>query len=78
MFVKLAFFLELFQLVLSQALTVIENANKKEGHWSMNRDEGSYQLSHAYNRFLDVTSDRHIKITSFLGWRSRDETETSR
>jgi len=24
--------------------------------------EGSYQLSHAYDRFLDVTADRHIKI----------------
>jgi len=33
-----------------------------EGHWSMNRDEDSYQLSHAYDRFLDVTVDRHIKI----------------
>jgi len=28
----------------------------------MNRDEGSYQLSHNYDRFLDVTADRHIKI----------------
>jgi len=28
----------------------------------MNRDEGSYQLSHAYDRFLDVTLDRYIKI----------------
>jgi len=35
---------------------------RKEGHRSMNRDEGSYQLSHAYDRFLDVTADRHIKI----------------
>jgi len=34
----------------------------KEGHRLMNRDEGSYQLSHAYDRFLDVTVDRHIKI----------------
>jgi len=28
----------------------------------MNRDEDSYQLSHAYDHFLDVTVDRHIKI----------------
>jgi len=27
----------------------------------MNRDEGSYQLSHAYDRFLDATADRRIK-----------------
>jgi len=25
------------------------------------RDKGSYQLSHAYDRFLDATADRHIK-----------------
>ena len=30
----------------------------KEGHRAMNRDEGSYQLSHAYDRFLDATEDR--------------------
>jgi len=35
---------------------------RKEGHRSINRDEGSYQLSHAYDRFLDVTADRRIKI----------------
>ena len=33
----------------------------KEGHRAMNRDEGSYQLSHAYDRFLDATADRRIK-----------------
>jgi len=27
----------------------------------MNRDEGSYQLSHTYDRLLDATADRHIK-----------------
>jgi len=27
----------------------------------MNRDEGSYQLSHAYDPFLDATADRRIK-----------------
>ena len=34
---------------------------RKEGHRPMNRDEGSYQLSHAYDRFLDATADRRIK-----------------
>jgi len=34
----------------------------KEGYRAMNRDEGSYQLSHAYDRFLDATDDRHIKM----------------
>ena len=33
----------------------------KEGHRAMNQDEGSYQLSHAYDRFLDATADRRIK-----------------
>ena len=32
-----------------------------EGHRAMNRDEGSYQLSHAYDRLLDTTADRRIK-----------------
>ena len=26
----------------------------------MNRDEGSYQLSHAYDRFLDTASSRSV------------------
>jgi len=30
---------------------------RKEGH----RDEGSYQLSHVYDRFLDAIADRRIK-----------------
>ena len=35
----------------------------KEGHRAINWDEGSYQLSHGYDRFLAVTAtaDRHIK-----------------
>ena len=33
----------------------------KEGHRAMNRDEGSYQLSHAYDRLLDATADRRVK-----------------
>ena len=34
---------------------------RKEGHRAINRDEGSYQLSHAYDRFLDAIADRRIK-----------------
>jgi len=34
---------------------------RKEGHRAMNRDEGSYQLNHAYDRLLDATADRRIK-----------------
>jgi len=33
----------------------------KEGQWAMNQDEGSYQLSQAYDRFLDVTVNRRVK-----------------
>ena len=34
---------------------------RKEGQQAMNRDEVSYQLSHAYDRFLDTASSRRIK-----------------
>jgi len=34
---------------------------QKEGQQAMNRDEGSYQLSHAYDRFLDTASSRCVK-----------------
>jgi len=34
----------------------------KEGQQAMNRDEGSYQLSHAYDRFLDTTAVCRVKI----------------
>ena len=34
---------------------------RKEGQQAMNRDEGSYQLSHAYDRFLDTVSYRRAK-----------------
>jgi len=34
---------------------------RKERHRAMNPDEGSYQLSHAYDRFLGETADRRIK-----------------
>jgi len=33
----------------------------KEGQQAMNRDEGGYQLSHAYDRFLDTASSRRVK-----------------
>jgi len=34
---------------------------RKEGQHAMNRDEGNYQLSHAYDRFLDTASSRRAK-----------------
>jgi len=34
---------------------------RKEGHRATNRDEGSYQLNHACDRFLNTTADRRIK-----------------
>jgi len=34
---------------------------RKEGQHAMNRDEGSYQLSHAYDRFLDTASFTRVK-----------------
>jgi len=56
---------------------------RKEGHRAMNRDEGSYQLSHAYDRFLDVTDDCHIKtrrncVPASSDEDSSDEIETSK
>ena len=36
--------------------------NIKEGQHAMNQDEGSYQLSHAYDRFLDTASFSRVKI----------------
>ena len=38
----------------------------KKGQQAMNRDEGSYQLSHAYERILDATVNRHVK--SWKDW----------
>jgi len=34
---------------------------RKEGQQAMNRDERSYQLSHACDRFLDIASSRRVK-----------------
>jgi len=34
---------------------------RKAGQHAMNRDEGSYKLSHAYNRFLDTAFSRSDK-----------------
>jgi len=33
----------------------------KEGPQAMNRDDGSYQLSHAYDRFLGTSSSCRVK-----------------
>ena len=34
---------------------------QNEGQQAMNRDEGSYQLSHAYDRFLNTAASRRVK-----------------
>jgi len=34
---------------------------RKEGQQAMNHDEASYQLSHAYDCFLDMASSRRVK-----------------
>ena len=42
---------------------------RKDGHRAMNQDEGSYQLSHAYDRLLDedlvMRSKRQNKVLKF-------------
>ena len=35
---------------------------RKEGQQAMNSDEGSYQISHAYDCFLDTTAVRRVRI----------------
>ena len=41
---------------------------RKEGSQAMNHDEGSYQLSHAYDRFLSTSSSSsHHDIMSRTG-----------
>jgi len=56
---------------------------QKEGRQSLNRDKGSYTLSHTYDRFLDMShlyrgKKRKKKWTSFFWWRSLIETEISK
>ena len=34
---------------------------RKEGQRAINRDEGSFTLSHSYNRFLDTKFSQHVK-----------------
>ena len=34
---------------------------QNEGQQAMNREEGSYQLSHAYDRFLDTAIYCHVE-----------------
>jgi len=46
---------------------------RKEGNRAMNRDEGSYQLSQAYDRFLDATADPRIKTRKNWVLASSDE-----
>ena len=56
---------------------------RKEGRQSLNRDEGSYMLSHTYDWFLATShhhrgKNRKRNWTNFFWWRSLIETETSR
>jgi len=56
---------------------------RKEGQQSLNWDEGSYTLSHTYDRFLATShhyrgKNRKRNWTDFFRWRSLIETETSR
>jgi len=34
---------------------------QREGQQAMNRNEVSYQLSHAYDRFIETASSRRVK-----------------
>jgi len=57
---------------------------RKEGQQAMNRDEGSYQLSHAYDHIFDTASSGIFPLcqepeelsTSFFWWRPLTEVET--
>ena len=58
---------------------------RKEGPRSINRDEGSYQLSHTYDRLVGSTLTCRAKNrkrrrlnTSFFWWRPLTEVETSK
>jgi len=55
----------------------------KEGQQAMSRDKGSYQPSHTYDRFLDMTAGYRVKIQqnqvpAFLQWRPPKEVEASK
>ena len=55
---------------------------QKEGRQSLNWDEGSYTLSHTYDRFLAMShhyrgKNRKSNWTNFFRWRSLIESETS-
>ena len=41
---------------------------RKEGAQSMDSDEGSYQLSHAYDRFLGMSSSSSRRAWRLVGW----------
>jgi len=56
---------------------------RKEGRQSLNQDEGTYTLSHTYDRFLATSHRYHGKNrkrnwTNFFWWRSVIEIETLR
>jgi len=56
---------------------------RKEGWQSLNRDDGSYTLSHMYDRFLDMShhyrgKNQKKNWTSFFWWRSLIDTKTSK
>jgi len=38
---------------------------RKEGQRAINRDEGSFTLSHSYNRFLDTKFTQCVKNRKF-------------
>ena len=53
----------------------------KEGQQATNHDKGSYQLSHAYDRFPDTTAVRCVRIQknwvpAFFWWRPLREVDT--
>ena len=56
---------------------------RKKGRQSLNRDEGSYMLSHTYDRFLATShhycgKNRKKNWSYLFWWRSLIETETSK
>jgi len=46
---------------------------RKEGQRAINRDEGSFTLSHSYNRFLDTKFSQRVKNRKFWVPASSDE-----
>jgi len=46
---------------------------RKEGQRAINRDEGSFTLSHSYNRLLDTKFSQRVKNRKFWVPASSDE-----